>query len=161
MNKGREKRTLHLIVPLRYVLNLGTIAQVNMWELYGGKQSQWKDAQVTQWFYLVVRPMPTPRCGDLLRSRVALNPSQVIQRSNLSTTVPSLSQGFPLRGISTNWSLSPLHNWSQVNHKSKGGNRTTHMRQTCSDSHTQNEREEHKGSTTELQLKTSAQFSIY
>jgi hypothetical protein len=30
--------------------------------------------------------MPTSRCGDLLWSRVALNPSQVIQRSNLSTT---------------------------------------------------------------------------
>ena len=30
MNRGKEKRTLHLIVPLRYVLNLGTIAQVNM-----------------------------------------------------------------------------------------------------------------------------------
>jgi hypothetical protein len=30
-------------------------------------------------FYPVVRPMPTPRCGDLLRARIALNPSQVIQ----------------------------------------------------------------------------------
>jgi hypothetical protein len=28
----------------------------------------------------------TPCCGDLLWSRVALNPSQVIQRSNLSAT---------------------------------------------------------------------------
>jgi hypothetical protein len=45
------------------------------------------NGQGTRRFYLVVRPMPTPRCGDLLRSRVALNPSQVIQRSNLSTTV--------------------------------------------------------------------------
>jgi hypothetical protein len=27
-------RTLHLIVPLRYVLNLGTIAQVNMRTLW-------------------------------------------------------------------------------------------------------------------------------
>jgi hypothetical protein len=31
--------------------------------------------------------MPTPRCGDLLRSRIALNPCQVIQLSTLSTTV--------------------------------------------------------------------------
>jgi hypothetical protein len=38
-------------------------------------------------FYPVVRPMPTPRCGDLLRSRIALNPSQVIQWSTLSTIV--------------------------------------------------------------------------
>jgi hypothetical protein len=31
MNIGREKkRTLHLIVPLRYVLNLGKITQVIM-----------------------------------------------------------------------------------------------------------------------------------
>jgi hypothetical protein len=43
--------------------------------------------QQTQRFYPVVRAMPTPRCGDLLGSRVALNPSQVIQRSNLSTTI--------------------------------------------------------------------------
>jgi hypothetical protein len=35
----------------------------------------------------VVRPMSTPRCGDLLWSRVALNPSQVIQRSNLSAII--------------------------------------------------------------------------
>jgi hypothetical protein len=34
--------------------------------------------------------MPTPRCGDLLWSRVALNPSQVIQRSNLSAIISSL-----------------------------------------------------------------------
>jgi hypothetical protein len=34
--------------------------------------------QETRRSYPVVRPMPIPRCGDLLRSRVALNPSQVI-----------------------------------------------------------------------------------
>jgi hypothetical protein len=34
MNRGIEMRTLHLIVPLRYVLNLGTIAQVNMRTLW-------------------------------------------------------------------------------------------------------------------------------
>jgi hypothetical protein len=39
---NRDERTLHLIVPLDYVLNLGTIAQVNIWELYGRKQSQRK-----------------------------------------------------------------------------------------------------------------------
>jgi hypothetical protein len=31
--------------------------------------------------------MHTQHFGDLLRSRVVLNPSQVIQRSNLSTTI--------------------------------------------------------------------------
>jgi hypothetical protein len=30
MNRDTEKRILHLIVPLRYALNLGTMAQVNM-----------------------------------------------------------------------------------------------------------------------------------
>jgi hypothetical protein len=39
--------------------------------------------------------MPTPRYGDLLWSRIALNPSQVIQQSNLSTTVFFLSNLFP------------------------------------------------------------------
>jgi hypothetical protein len=96
MNRCREKKwALHLIVSLRYVLNLGTITQVNMWDVYGRKQSQRKDAQVTRWFYPVVRPMPTPCCGDLLRSRVALNLSQVIQRSNLSTTIFFLISSFP------------------------------------------------------------------
>jgi hypothetical protein len=37
--------------------------------------------------FTVVRPMPTPCCGDLLWPRVALNLSQVIHRSNLSATV--------------------------------------------------------------------------
>jgi hypothetical protein len=36
--------------------------------------------------FTMVRPMPTSRCGNLLWSSVALNPSQVIQRSNLSAT---------------------------------------------------------------------------
>jgi hypothetical protein len=46
-------------------------------------------------FYPMVRLMPTPCCGDLLRLRIALNPSQVIQRSSLSTTVFFLSSLFP------------------------------------------------------------------
>jgi hypothetical protein len=43
----------------------------------------------------VVRLLPTPRCGDLLRSRIVLNPSQVIQRSNLSTTIFFLFSSIP------------------------------------------------------------------
>jgi hypothetical protein len=47
-NRGREKkRTFHLIVPLRYVLDLGTITPVNMRELYGRKTITIKDAHVT------------------------------------------------------------------------------------------------------------------
>jgi hypothetical protein len=45
------------------------------------------NGQETWRFYSVVWTLPTPCCGDLLWSRVALNPSQVIQRSNLSTTI--------------------------------------------------------------------------
>jgi hypothetical protein len=40
----------------------------------------------------------------------------------------SFSQVFLLWGISTSWSISPVQNWSQLNHKSKGGNRNTHTR---------------------------------
>lgn len=36
--------------------------------------------------FAMVRRWPTPRCGDLLWSRIALNLSQVIQISNLSFT---------------------------------------------------------------------------
>jgi hypothetical protein len=36
------------------------------------------NGQETRRFYPVVPPMSAPRCGDLLRSRVALNLSQVI-----------------------------------------------------------------------------------
>jgi hypothetical protein len=54
-----------------------------------------KDVQVTRWFYLVVRPMSTPRCGDLLWSRIALNPCQVIQRSHLCTTIFFLLSSVP------------------------------------------------------------------
>jgi hypothetical protein len=81
-----ERRTLHLITPLRCVSNLGAIIQVNMRPLEDNNRNK-VNRQKTRRFCLVVRPMPTPRCGDLLRLRVALNPSQVIQRQNLSSTV--------------------------------------------------------------------------
>jgi hypothetical protein len=74
-----------LIAPLRCVSNLGAIIQVNMRTQEDDNRKITR--QETRRFYLVVRPIPTPRCVDLLRSRVALNPSQVIQRSNLITTV--------------------------------------------------------------------------
>jgi hypothetical protein len=66
--------------------------------------------QYKRWFYLVVRPMPTPHCGDLLRSRVALNPSQVIQRSNLSTWLSSLYQFPVVRNVHKLESLMPYTN---------------------------------------------------
>jgi hypothetical protein len=54
--------------------------------------------------------------------------STPLKWSKDQTWVPrfsSLSQVFPLWGISTSWSLSPLHNWSQVNHKSKAEREST------------------------------------
>jgi hypothetical protein len=86
MSRDGEMKTLHLIAPLKCVSNLGAIIQVNMRTQEDDNHNK-VNGQETQQFYPVVRPMPTPRCGDLLRSRVAFIPSQVIQRSNLSTTV--------------------------------------------------------------------------
>jgi hypothetical protein len=54
--------------------------------------------------------MPTACCGDLLWSRVELNPSQVIQRSNLSTTVFFLISNLFLRNIHKLESLTPYTN---------------------------------------------------
>jgi hypothetical protein len=86
MSRDGERRTLHLIAPLKCVSNLGAVIQVNM-RIQEDNNRNKVNRQETRRFYPVVRPMPTSCCGDLLRSRVALNPSQVIQRSNLSTTV--------------------------------------------------------------------------
>jgi hypothetical protein len=51
--------------------------------------------------------MPSPRCGDLFWSRVALNPSQVIQRSNLSAIGIFLYQNPVVRNIHKLKSLTP------------------------------------------------------
>jgi hypothetical protein len=58
-----------------------------IWELLEENNRNKENAQETRRFYPVVRLMDTPRCDNLLRSRVALNPSRVIQRSNLSVTL--------------------------------------------------------------------------
>jgi hypothetical protein len=79
-------RTLHLIAPFKCVSNLGATTQVNM-RTQEVNNCNKLIAQETRRFYPMVRPMPTPCCSDLLRSRFGLNPSQVIQRSNLSTTL--------------------------------------------------------------------------
>jgi hypothetical protein len=68
-----------LIAPLKCVSNLEALVQVNMRTQEDDNHNK-VNGHETRRFYPRVRPMPTPRCGDLLRSRVALNPSQVIQR---------------------------------------------------------------------------------
>jgi hypothetical protein len=81
-----EERTLHLVAPFKCVSNLGEIIQVNMGtQKYNNCNKV--NGQGTQRFYPIVWPMSTPRCGGLLWSRLALNPSQVIQRSKLSTII--------------------------------------------------------------------------
>jgi hypothetical protein len=69
---GERDRTLHLIAPFKCVSNLGAIIQVTMRTLEDNNHSK-VNRQETRQFYSVVRPMPTPCCGDILRSRVALN----------------------------------------------------------------------------------------
>jgi hypothetical protein len=74
----------------------------------------------------MVWPNPTPCCGDLLRSRVALNPSQVIQRSNLSVMVFFLISQlvcveYPQVGVS-----HALQKMITIQNQSKGGSKNTH-----------------------------------
>jgi hypothetical protein len=73
MSTNGERRTLHLIAPFKCVSNLLAIIQVNMRTLEDNNHNKVK-RQETWRFYPVVQPMPTPRCGDLLWSRFALNP---------------------------------------------------------------------------------------
>jgi hypothetical protein len=65
-----------LIAPLICVLNLGAILQESG-ELKKIVIAINKKTSETT-IFTVVQPMPTPHCGDLLWSRVALNPSQAI-----------------------------------------------------------------------------------
>jgi hypothetical protein len=110
MEVERERESLHLIVRLKYVLNLGTLTQVKYEDSLEDDDHN-KVKHKRQRFYPVVRPMPTSHCGDLLRSRVALNPSQVIQRSNLSTTIFFLISSFSfMRNLHKLESLMPYTN---------------------------------------------------
>jgi hypothetical protein len=84
--------------------------------------------------YPVVRPMPTPRCGDLLRSRIALNPSQVIQWSTLSTTVIFFSSLFPFaRNLHK---LEPLALTIMITQEEQKQGRESNTRKTQSAAHT-------------------------
>jgi hypothetical protein len=69
--------------------------------------------------------MSTPRCGDLLWSRVALKPSQVIQRSNLSATVVFLISIYRCEESAQIRVSHALHKWyNQI--RSKEGSRDAH-----------------------------------
>jgi hypothetical protein len=78
-------------------------------------------------------------------TRFALNPSQVIQRSNLSVTVlPYINESLS-HGISTNWSLLQPCTDQSYRLKHKRGRESTHKCQ--SEQH--NTREDHKSANTQ------------
>ena len=105
-------------------------------------------------FYLVVRPMPTPCCGHLLRSRIALNPSQVIQWSTLSSTVFFLSSLFPFaRNLHKLEPLALTMLWSHEKNKSKGG-KATHTRLETQQTHAHKPIREHKTRRREFTTQT-------
>jgi hypothetical protein len=112
---------------------------------HSGKMHQWH-SDFIPWFGQCLLHVVVTSFGQGLHSTP-------LMWSKDQTCVPkfsSLSQVFPLWGISTIWSLTPLHDWSQVNHKSKGGNRTTHETNLQQLTHTKWERRaqrEHNGVT--------------
>jgi hypothetical protein len=69
MSRDGERRTLRLIAPLIWVSNLGAIIHVNIRTQEDDNRNK-VNRQETRRFYSVVWLMPTPRCDDLLRSRV-------------------------------------------------------------------------------------------
>jgi hypothetical protein len=78
------------------------------------------DTSIFPWFD---QSLP-PCCGELLRSMVALNLSQVIQRSNLSPMIFVLISLSCLWEIFTSWSLSCLTQNDHNQNQSKEGVRT-------------------------------------
>ena len=97
--------------------------------------------------FTMVRPMPTECCGDLLWSRVALNPSQVIQRSNLSATyvfIISIS-------LCEDWNLSRLTQMITIKTGVRMGVETHTRAQYSNNKHTSEKRERTKQNY--LQLK--------
>jgi hypothetical protein len=97
--------------------------------------------------FIVDRTMPTPRCGDLLWSRVALDPSQVIQRSNLSATdvfIISIS-------LCEDWNLSRLTQMITIKTGVRMGVETHTRAQYSNNKHTSEKRERTKQNY--LQLK--------
>jgi hypothetical protein len=101
----------------------------------------------------MVRPMPTPCYGDLLRSRIALNPSQVIQGSTLSTMVfflivdVSLCEESPQVGASHPYNID--HNKTT---RVREGIETHTSARVAATQHTQVKKRAHKHSAASSQL---------
>jgi hypothetical protein len=67
-----------------------------------------------------VEHFSSPHCGIPMEEGCTQPPS-TDPSIHLNTTVHFISDLSPLWGISTSWSLSPLQDWSQWNHRSKVG----------------------------------------
>jgi hypothetical protein len=91
--------------------------------------------------FIVVRPMPTPHCGDLLWSRVALNPSQVIKRSNLSATIVFLIQYPFVRNLHKLEPLTPYTIFITIKTRVRMGVETHTRAQRSNNTHTSKRRE--------------------
>ena len=109
--------------------------------------------------FTVVRSMPTPHCGDLLRLRVALNPSQVIQRSNLIAANFFLYQVFPLWGISSSWSLSHLTQLIKIKFGVRRGVEM-HIRAQLQQHHTHKQRRERTNQNDRVSSKMRSNLSL-
>jgi hypothetical protein len=155
-------RTLHLIAPLEWVLNLGTIAQVIKRELKRRNQSHKRATQETRWFYLVVRPGITLAYFHVVASqwtRVAINPFQVIQ---WSTWIPqflpyisfSVCEESPQVGASHPYKVD--HN---TKHKIKGG-KETHTRLESQQQYAHKSRRGHTRTMPQVHNTLSAQISV-
>jgi hypothetical protein len=140
MSRNGEGRTLHLIAPLICVSNLGQTIQVNM---RTQEDNNHKKVNGQTWqFYLVVRPMPTPCCDDLLRSRVALN---LLKWSKDQTRVPQLSSLYQIlfvRNLHKLESLTPYTNDLNQNRSKEGVE--THTRTQSQQQHAHRSKRERK-----------------
>jgi hypothetical protein len=126
MSRGGEKRTLHLIVACKCVLSLGTTIQVkyeNSWKktITMKKMHKGHDKFIP-WFEQCLFHIVVTSFGQGLHS----TPFKWFKDQTWVPCCSSLYQ-IPLWGISTSWSLSRLHEWSQSKHKSKEGVET-HIR---------------------------------
>jgi hypothetical protein len=128
-----------------------------IWELLEDNNRNRVNAQEARWFYPVVRPMPTPHCGDLLRSMVAhctqplsSDPKIKLEYHVVLPYVKSLCEESPQV-----WVSHALHKWSQSKHKSKEGVEHTHKNLSCSNNtHTSLEKSA-RNNTVELQVKNA------
>jgi hypothetical protein len=107
-------------------------------------------ASFIPWFGQV-KYLPSPRCGVPM-DEGCTQPLSSDPMIHLNIMVLFISCLSPLCGISTSWSLSPLQDWSQRNHKSKVGIATHKSESHNTNTHTRRERAQ-ESNTAELQLR--------